>query len=120
MSTPTTLTVSVSDPQSRPLAAAQVTHVDSDGSTLHSTTDQRGMARFDVDPSAPATVSVSADGFAPDSRLIGGGYPTRPDGVEQFLLGPEARTRARLTRTGRRHGRSPRGIVDATTLGDRG
>ncbi|MGK2874510.1 MAG: S8 family serine peptidase [Nocardioides sp.] len=89
MSTPTTLTVSVSDPQSRPLAAAQVTHVDSDGSTLHSTTDQRGMARFDVDPSAPATVSVSADGFAPDSRLIGGGYPTRPDGVEQFLLGPE-------------------------------
>ncbi|WP_329083049.1 S8 family serine peptidase [Streptosporangium sp. NBC_01469] len=82
------LTVSVASHDGTPVMDARVTRVDSSREQVTVTTDRKGQARFDVPPSEPATIVVIAQGYAPDSREIGGGYPTRPDGVEQFVLGP--------------------------------
>ena len=82
------LTVAVTDHERRPVAGAEVSYVPAEGGLVTAETDARGRARFDASPVAPATVTVIAAGLAPDSRAVGGGYPTRPDGVEQFLLGP--------------------------------
>lgn len=82
------LTVAVTSYDGAPLAGAQVTRTAPDRTTTTATTDERGRARFDAPASEPAEVGVVADGLAPDTRATGGGYPLRPDGVEQFVLGP--------------------------------
>lgn len=83
-----TLTVSVTAYDGRPVAGAQVTRTDRTPTRSTATTDERGNARFDAPPADAASVTVIAPGFAPDQRAIGEGYPIRPDGVEQFVLGP--------------------------------
>lgn len=83
------LSVSVTTHDGRPVPGAQVTHTDDatrTGATV--TTDERGHARFDAPADALARITVIATGFAPDERATGNGYPTRPDGVEQFVLAP--------------------------------
>src|SRR5689334_16908750 len=82
------LVVSVTSTDGSPVADAQVTRTDAARRSTTATTDERGLARFDVASTAPATITVIASGLAPDSRAIGDDYPTRPDGVEQFVLGP--------------------------------
>ncbi|MFZ2501654.1 MAG: S8 family serine peptidase [Nocardioides sp.] len=83
-----TLTISVTSIDGQPVADARVTYADAERNQRHATTDERGRATFDADPQAAATVTVLAGDLAPDSRAIGAPYPTRPDGVEQFILGP--------------------------------
>ncbi|WP_137844542.1 S8 family serine peptidase [Microbacterium sp. 2FI] len=83
-----TLSVSVTAYDRTPIAGAQVTRTGEDRSTETRETDERGYVRFDAPPTEPARVTVIAPGFAPDERAIGNGYPTQPDGVEPFVLGP--------------------------------
>lgn len=87
--TDTNLSVSVTTHVGRPVPGAQVTRTDPAASTgVTATTDERGYARFDAPAEVPARVTVIAADLAPDERATGNGYPTRPDGVEQFVLGP--------------------------------
>ncbi|MEV6158467.1 S8 family serine peptidase [Nonomuraea sp. NPDC052129] len=82
------LMVSVTSHDGSPVVDARVTRLDNSREQVTVTTDRKGQARFDVSPLEPAAIVVIAQGYAPDSREIGGGYPTRSDGVEQFVLGP--------------------------------
>lgn len=82
------LSVSVTTYDGRPVPGAQVTRSVADHPEATAVTDERGFARFDAEAEASARLTVIAPGLAPDERAIGGGYPTRPDGVEQFVLGP--------------------------------
>lgn len=83
------LSVSVTTHDGRPVAGARVTRTDDTARTTQTaTTDERGQASFDAPAQAPARITVIAADLAPDERAIGNGYPTRPDGIEQFILGP--------------------------------
>lgn len=88
MSTSSTLTIHVRTPDGSPVVGARVTRTDAERHRTSAETDERGRARFDAAAADAASVSVIADGLAPDAREIGGGYPRRDDGVEQFVLGP--------------------------------
>lgn len=88
MATSSILTVHVTAMDGAPVSGARVTRTDAERSRVTVETDARGRAVFDALPTTPASISVIADGLAPDARDIGGGYPHRDDGVEQFVLGP--------------------------------
>ncbi|RMZ77989.1 hypothetical protein DV737_g4091, partial [Chaetothyriales sp. CBS 132003] len=83
-----TLTVVVTGIDGSPLVDARVTRAALDREHVTVASDARGMARFDASPNDPATLTVIAAGMAPDSREIGGSYPVRANGVEEFVLGP--------------------------------
>lgn len=83
-----TLTVVVTGMNGSPLVDARVTRTAPNREVVETASDERGMARLDADPRDPATVTVIAAGMAPDSREIGGRYPVRSNGVEEFVLGP--------------------------------
>ena len=83
-----TLSVRVTDTAGRPIADAEVTRTGPQRDLVTVATDQHGVAPFAHDAGEPATITVIAPGLAPDSRATGGDYPVRPDGVEEFILGP--------------------------------
>jgi hypothetical protein len=85
------LTVVVTGIDGSPLVNARVTRVALDREHITVTSDARGKARFDASSNDAATVTVIAAGMAPDSREIGGNYPVRLNGVEEFVLGPPGR-----------------------------
>lgn len=88
MATSSILTIHVTAMDGTPVSGARVTRTDAARSRVTVETDARGRAVFDASPTDPASISVIADGLAPDARDIGGGYPHRDDGIEQFVLGP--------------------------------
>lgn len=88
MSTTATLGVRVTSVEGGPVVGAQVTRTAPDRTRTTVETDARGRAAFDAPAADPATVTVVAEGFAPDARDVGGAYPVRGDGLEEFVVGP--------------------------------
>lgn len=85
----TNLSVYVTTYDGGPIPEAEVIHTDdATGVRVTVVTDKQGYAHFKVGPDAPAHLAVRAKGYGPDERPVGNGYPTGPDGIEQFILGP--------------------------------
>ena len=87
MKTAEALTVAVRSAGGGAVEGARVTRADAQQRTETVTTDAKGLARFTAPAAEPATITVTAADFAPDSRATGGDYPVRSDGLEEFVLG---------------------------------
>lgn len=85
----TNLSVNVTAHSGEPIPQALVSHTeDASGASTTVTTDERGFAHFEVGADVRGQLRVTAKGYGSEERPIGGGYPTSPNGVELFILGP--------------------------------
>lgn len=82
------LTVLVVDHHQEPISGARVVRTGTDSHSQEQLTDADGRANFAEPAHELSDVTVTADGFGRDSRMVGGAFPGEPDGTELFILGP--------------------------------